>query len=134
MLNNCRYPVVDITGLEYGYDGVPQSVRARTFAVRFSNTGAELHEILLLKITQNQSLQHVLHRGGDAVKENGLRSISSIYASPGESNVGFFEVTKPGRYVMACLIPQGTSSREQHGKGDPHIGLGMFAEFSVEPA
>jgi hypothetical protein len=134
MLNNCRYPVVDITAMEYQYDGVPQSVRTGTFAIRFSNLGAELHEILLLKIADDQSLQQVRRGGGDAVKEKGLKSISGMHAPPGESTVGFFEVAKPGRYVMACLIRQGTSSREQRGKGDPHVELGMFAEFSVDRA
>jgi hypothetical protein len=59
--------------------------------------------------------------------------------------IGDGTVTEPGRYVVACFIPQGADPQEymeaaqqstegppQVEGGPPHIALGMYAEFTVE--
>jgi hypothetical protein len=49
---------------------------------------------------------------------------------PGHSDTTFIRMDR-GLYVVACLVPQGTT-QDTEGSGPPHHALGMVAEFTVE--
>ncbi len=59
----------------------------------------------------------------------------AAFAAPGEHDVTFAQL-EPGRYVMLCFIPTGTTSMEMlDGEtppdGAPHFTQGMVHEFEV---
>jgi hypothetical protein len=83
-------------------------------------------------INNTQSLEQVQTSSNDARAREDLKLLGSIDTAPGASAVGLFMLTKPGRDGMACFIPQGTTSREQHGNSRRHVELGMLAELTVE--
>jgi uncharacterized cupredoxin-like copper-binding protein len=65
----------------------------------------------------------------DAQKEVVLTSVEEISTNPGNAETEFMSLI-PGRYGVACPVPQGSTSTAD-GTGQPHAALGMVAEFTV---
>jgi hypothetical protein len=131
MLAECGYEQLEATGVNYEYEGLPDTVPAGVVAVTFSNEGDELHEIGLARINDDvtQPVEALL-----ALPEEQILTMiefkGAAFAAPGETDTTFVRL-EPGRYGAACMIPQGTT-HDTEGTGPPHFTLGMFAEFTVE--
>jgi hypothetical protein len=131
MLAECGYEQLEATGVDYEYEGIPDTVGSGVVAVTFTNEGDEMHEIGIARINDDvtQPIQEVL-----ALPEEQLFSSIELtgfaFAPAGESDTTFMRM-EPGRYGAACFIPQGTT-HDTEGSGPPHFTLGMFAEFTVE--
>jgi uncharacterized cupredoxin-like copper-binding protein len=131
MLAECGYEQLEATGVNYEYEGLPETLGAGTVAVTFTNEGEELHEIGMARINDDVTLpvEQVL-----ALPEQELfgsiQFTGAAFAAPGESDTVFLRL-EPGRYGVACFIPQGTT-HETEGTGPPHFTLGMFAEMTVQ--
>ncbi|MFD2092331.1 hypothetical protein [Blastococcus deserti] len=130
MLAECGYEQIEATGVNYEYEGIPETVEAGVVAVTFTNEGDELHEIGIARINDDvtQPVQELL-----ALPEEQLMSMitftGAAFAEPGGSDTTFLRL-EPGRYGAACFIPQGTT-HEHEGDGPPHFTLGMVAEFTA---
>ena len=152
-------PVVEVTGVEYAYQGLPTSLPAGT-ALGFTNAGAELHEMVLLRIGDDttESLEELLAmeaEGRDPMEEGLVEFVGGmpLFAAPGTAAEGTLPLDIEGRYVVLCFIPQGTtdmSALEFMGPdadpaaappevqeimaNPPHVALGMIQEFTVTAA
>ncbi len=131
MLAECGYEQLEATGVNYEYEGLPETLPAGTVAVTFTNEGDELHEIGVARINDDVTLpvEQVLAMPEEQVFSM-ITFTGAAFAAPGESDTTFLRM-EPGRYGAACFIPQG-STHETEGTGPPHFTLGMFAEFTVE--
>jgi hypothetical protein len=131
MLAECGYEQIEATGVNYEYEGLPDTVPAGVVAITFTNEGDELHEIGLARINDDvtEPVEQLL-----ALPEEQVFSMLELkgftFAAPDESETTFIRM-EPGRYGAACFIPKGTT-HEHEGDGPPHFTLGMFAEFTVE--
>lgn len=131
VIESCGVESYDVTMVDYGFEGIPETVPAGPSAFAFENTGKEQHEFILL-------------RKKDGVTE----SVEELLALPEEEamtkatfvNAGFADAggdgaliakLEPGDYVYACFIPVGTVG-EAEGDGPPHAIEGMAGEFTVE--
>ena len=131
MLANCGYDVIDVTGVDYEYEGIPDTVESGAVAVTFTNEGEELHEIGIVRI--NDDVTMPLAELAALPQEEAMSMIQfsgAAFAPPGESDTVFLRM-EPGRYGAACFVPQGTTL-ETEGSGPPHMTLGMLAEFEAE--
>lgn len=132
MLAECGFEALEATGVDYEYEGLPDTVTAGTVAVTFDNQGTELHEIVLLRINDDvtQPIEELL-----ALPEEEAMTMATpagfAFAPAGESDTTFMEL-EPGRYAAVCFIPEGTTSMDMPGMGAPHFTMGMFAEFTAE--
>jgi len=131
MLAECGYEQLEATGVNYEYEGLPDTVPAGVVAVTFSNEGDELHEIGVARINDDVTLpvEQVLALPEEQIFAS-LQLAGIAFAAPGESETTFMRM-EPGRYGAACFVPQGTT-HDTEGTGPPHFTLGMFAEFTVE--
>lgn len=131
MLAECGFEQLEATGVDYEYEGIPDSVPSGTVGITFANEGEELHEIGLARINDGvtQSLEELL-----ALPEEQLLTmvtpLGAAFANPGESDTVFMNL-EPGRYAAVCFVPQGTT-HDTEGSGPPHAMLGMVAEFAAE--
>jgi hypothetical protein len=131
MLAECGYEQLEATGVDYEYEGIPDSVQGGVVAITFTNDGDEMHEIGLARVNDDVTMpiEELL-----ALPEEQIFSMiefkGAAFAAPGESDTTFMRL-EPGRYGAACFIPQGTK-HDTEGSGPPHVALGMFAEFTVE--
>lgn len=131
MLAECGFEQIEATGVNYEYEGIPDTVPAGVVAITFTNEGDELHEIGLARVNDEVTtpVEELL-----ALPEEQLLSMiefkGAAFAAPDESDTTFMRL-EAGRYGAACFIPQGTK-HDTEGSGPPHFTLGMFAEFTVE--
>jgi hypothetical protein len=146
---------VDITAVDYDFQGVPDSVPAGTELSFTNGSDGEVHEIVLLRINDDETrsveeLAALPESESEALFTQGPPALVSI-ALPGEEGmavVGSPTVAEPGRYALFCFIPTGADPQayrdlfaappsDDEGPpdipgGPPHVTQGMFAELTVE--
>ncbi|MBN1092490.1 hypothetical protein JKP75_07890 [Blastococcus sp. TML/M2B] len=132
MLAECGFEQVEATGVDFEYEGLPDSVPAGVVAVTLTNEGTELHEIGIARINDDVTdpIEALLTLPEEEVfSKLELKGVTVV--EPGQSETTFLRMDA-GRYGAACFIPEGTMSTEMPGMGAPHFTMGMFAEFTAE--
>ena len=121
---------MQITGVDYGFEGVPETVAI----------GTEL------AFTNASDTEFTLALGDEAMASMTFTGVA--VAAPGEDGMvvdGDLTLTEAGRYVATCFIPVGADpdlvgqamegaegEQPDLGDGPPHAMEGMVAEFVVE--
>ena len=133
---------VTITGVEYAYQGVPESAKVGN-EVTFVNGGSEVHEIVAIR--RNEGVTTTLDELLAMPEEESNKLVSFLgvaVASPGETAPETITLDQPGSYIFICFIPVGTTELPSLAPGatpnesllpdgPPHFVQGMVAEFSV---
>jgi hypothetical protein len=135
--NSCGYRQLDVTGIEYEFQGLPKTVPAGEVAIRFTDNGAEFHELQVLRIKSKDSVKKL---AGLSEKELAKKTeeIGGTFAEQGQTSYTIAELSKPGRYVVICHLPVGSTSEEaaeEAGKKHDtksHAQEGMVQEIKVE--
>ena len=142
---------VEVTAVDYGYEGLPESVKAGTKLSLANASEAEVHELVAFRIPDDEerSVEELL-----ALPEEEQMALfqgppaAVILAAPASSEsiyaVGDGVLTEAGRYLVACFIPVGAdpeafmeaaaSSGDEPPEvegGAPHFTEGMWAELTV---
>jgi hypothetical protein len=145
---------VEITAVDYAFQGVPDSVEAGTTFTLTNDSEAELHELVAFRLPDDETRSaeelfsdpaNLESLGGDEGPPDAV-----LVAAPGSDMpgpvVGDGSFTEPGRYLMACFIPTGVDPEAylnapenpdgppqvEGADGPPHFTQGMYAEFTVE--
>lgn len=141
---------VDVTGIDYGYEGLPETVAAGT-EIAFSNVSqTEVHEFVALRLADDddRTAEEILALPPDELGPM-MAEVSSVIIAPPEADGMVVEGTaaleQAGRYVIFCAIPIGAdpdeylaAAAEAEGGppdvagGPPHFVEGMWAEVVVE--
>jgi hypothetical protein len=143
---------IEITGEDYGFQGVPETV-ASGAELTFTNTSeSEFHEMVVVRIVDGEErpLEELIELPEEE-SESLIEFQGVLIAMPGES--GFnpevegtsVAIGAAGRYAIFCFVPQGadpavvedamagaTEGPPDLGDGTPHAFLGMASEFRVE--
>lgn len=137
LLDNCDIETYEVEGFDYGYNNVPATPTAGQAAFRFTNTGDELHELVLFRINdESLTVQQLLEMPEEEAMAN-VTFAGDAFAESGDSDVLFTDL-EAGRYGVVCFIPVGTESvadlpdDESVANTPPHFTQGMVAEFTVE--
>jgi uncharacterized cupredoxin-like copper-binding protein len=126
-IDACDFETVAVTGVEYAFEGVPETVPAGTVAFAFSNEGEEEHEMILVKKADGatQSFEEIANLPEEE-SESLVEFKSATFAPPGGESSALAELDA-GEYAMFCFIPVGGAE-----DGPPHFTEGMLQEFTVE--
>lgn len=138
MVDNCGWETLEVTAVDYSFSGMPAEVTAGTYALGFSNDGAEVHEMAVVRI--NDGVTEPIHDLLALPEDEAMSKVANVggaFAFPGESDTTFVDL-EPGRYALLCFVPTGATpdmvealeSGEFEG-GPPHVMEGMISEFSV---
>lgn len=142
---------VEVTLVDYAFEGLPETVEAgTTFTVTNSST-AELHELVAFRIPDDEtrSVDELLalpQEEGEAALGGPPSAV--LLGPPGGGEqitaVGDGTLTEAGRYLVACFIPTGAdpqayleAAQASEGEppqvegGPPHFTQGMHAELTV---
>ncbi|MEM9034762.1 MAG: hypothetical protein AAGD18_09250 [Actinomycetota bacterium] len=141
--------VIEITGIDYGYEGVPEQIRAGSSIRLINASEVEVHEIVAVRLDDAEN-RPVSELAGVPPEElgsllDGLQTV--VVAPPVDSGFvveGDGTLSQPGRYAFFCLIPTGADPEEylaaaaeaaggppQVDGGPPHLVAGMYAEVDV---
>lgn len=140
---------VEVTAVDYGYEGLPATVAAGTTLNLFNESDVELHEIVAIRLADDDTRTvDELVQDPEALQALFPSVATVILAPPQEAGfavVGTGELTEPGRYIIICAIPTGAdpgeymaAAAESEGGppevegGPPHFVAGMYTEVVVE--
>ncbi|MGH9050071.1 MAG: hypothetical protein ACRDY4_10110 [Acidimicrobiia bacterium] len=131
--DNCGYQVVDVTGRDYEFEGIPRSLETGITLFKFTNEGAELHEIALARIKGDESVHELLELPEEEA-EGKVQPLGSAFASPGQSDFAYVNLKKAGNYAAVCFIPVGSTDEAaaESAEGPPHAVEGMATDFTVK--
>jgi hypothetical protein len=128
-----------VTGTEYAFEDIPETVEAGQTAITFTNQGGEEHQLVLIRVNDGvtASVEELAQLQEEAFSMIEVKGFAM--AAPGESDPGFVDL-EPGRYGALCFFPVGSTpevvaAAEEIGQeieGPPHFTQGMVAEFTVE--
>ena len=143
---------VEVTGVDYAFEGLPESVAAGTKLTLKNGSDKELHELVAMKLPDGEarSAEELLQLPEDQLGPLfGGPPAMVLVAPPGGAPmipaVGDGTLSEPGRYLIMCSIPTGADPQaymeaaqaSQGGPpevegGPPHFTQGMFGEVTVE--
>jgi hypothetical protein len=133
---NCDFETIDVTAREYEFEGLPDESRAGTILVKFTNEGAEVHELAMFTVNEGEerSLKELLALPEEEVEAVVTEVNGSAFALPGGTYYTTFDLVA-GRTAALCFIPVGfTQDALESGEepdGAPHFTEGMADEFEV---
>jgi hypothetical protein len=130
---------VTITARDYEFEGYEELAATGDYAVSFANEGTELHELVVMKIKDDEerSLEELLQLPEEEAQAAIEAEVGGSFACPGQTaDPVAFSVESPGRYIVVCFIPTGTlptttPEEFQNPQGPPHFVQGMAHEFTV---
>ncbi len=141
---------IEVSGLDYGYEGLPETISAGSEIVFTNDSSDEAHEFVALRLDEDddRTAQEILALPPEELGPL-LAGVSSVLVAAPRSE-GFLAegsaiLDEPGRYVVMCLIPTGAdpdeylaAAAEAEGGppdvagGPPHFVEGMWDELVVE--
>ena len=127
VLEHCGFERVDVTGVDYKFEGIPKKVPSGVAAFNFTNQSKdEDHEMVILRVNDNvhASAKKLLSMPEKKIQKKAT-FVGAAQAQPGQSQVTLPDL-ESGRYVVACFVNTGG---EKHGK--PHWMRGMYDTFTV---
>lgn len=142
--------VVEVTAVDFEFQGLPATVKAGTKLQIANDAPTELHELVAIKLPagEERSVEDLLALPEEEVGAllGGGPPAAVLLAAPGGEQiaaVGDGTLTEPGRYLVMCSIPTGAdpqayldaaaSGEQPEGvEGIPHFAHGMHAELTVE--
>jgi hypothetical protein len=132
-LDNCGWTTQEVSAKDYAFEGLPDEVPAGVTSFEFSNGGAEVHELILVK--KNDGVTDSAEDLLALPEEESMAKVTMLgepaFALPGESHYKVADL-EPGDYVAVCFIPTGMTGVDgPPPDGPPHFTHGMFAEFTV---
>jgi hypothetical protein len=122
--------LVHIDANEFAF-GVDTSTIVGTVAFEFSNVGKQHHELGIVRIPADANIEDLLQQAADSPDGEvaGVEFVGGTDADSGDTtNIVFIEPLAPGRYMMACFVPDETEGED----GTPHALKGMYKEFTIE--
>ncbi|WP_341250110.1 hypothetical protein [Euzebya pacifica] len=140
---------LELTAVDYAYEGVPGEVSVGTQLALVGAPDAEPHEAVVFRLAEDEtrSAQEILAEGGPDAPPPGEFAgvlIAPPGGAPGFAPEGPVVLDQPGRYLLVCFIPVGTTPdafaalAEDGGTaadlpetGPPHFTQGMAAELTV---
>lgn len=140
---------VEVTVVDYAYEGLPSSVEAGTTFTLVSGSDTEIHEFVAFRLPDEETRpvsELVMLPPDELLPALGGEPATVLLAPPGGDTipaVGDGTLSEPGRYAIICIIPTGADPAEYLEKaatsdgppdvagGPPHIVNGMFAELTV---
>jgi hypothetical protein len=118
---------LDVTGVDFGFDGLPDEIDAGRVAIRFTNgtVADEQHELVLMKKADGvtETAVELLDLPEEDLMSK-IVPVAVVFADEAGGESAALVDLDPGSYVAICMIP--TS-----GDGPPHAMNGMIADLEV---
>jgi hypothetical protein len=118
---------LDVTGIDFAFEGIPDSVDAGRAAIRFTNDTEhdEAHEMLVMKRAEgvDETVTELFELPEEELFSKVMPMAVAYADEAGGVNVALVDL-EPGAYIAICMIPA-------ESDGAPHAVHGMVDEFTV---
>lgn len=132
--DECGWRRVELTAVEYAFDGAPETVPAGIVSFEVTNEGDEAHMVKIVRrndgvTTPFAELLALPEERQDELLE-GFEP--EDFAEPGDLAITVADL-RPGHYALVCELPVGTADLEAGlSDGATHASAGMVHQFTVE--
>ncbi len=120
---------LDVTGVDYGFEGLPAEVPAGMMALKFTNgtSSSEPHELIVLQRPPGDTtpIDEIATMSPDEVMAD-FPMVGVVFVDSPEGSSASFIDLPTGSYVAICTIPVGGAET-----GDPHAAHGMIAALEA---
>lgn len=142
---------LNISGIDYGFVGLPSASVAVGSSINFKNDSSkELHELVAMRLpdSEKRPVKDLLTLSdeelGEIISEEPAMVLIAPPTQPGFAVLGDGKFTQAGRYAILCFIPVGAdpaaymeaaqSGEQPEGVdgGPPHAFQGMIGEIIVK--
>ena len=143
--------VVEVSLVDFSFDGLPDTAPAGTRLTVVNDAEAELHEVVAFALPDDEERpvsELAQLDPGELIGALG-EPVTVLLAAPGGEQipaVGDGTLSEPRRYALMCFIPTGADPQEyleaaadpdlegppQVEGGPPHFVHGMYAELIIE--
>jgi hypothetical protein len=135
VFTNCGWQSAEVDMSEYAFTGLPKSFTTGPVAIKLTNSGAEVHELQVLRIKSSKDKLKKIVNLPEKKARKKVEILGNGFALPGETGYAFLDFTKSGNYGGVCFVPVGsTPDAEEGGDGPPHAHEGMIEAFKVTKA
>lgn len=143
--------VITVEMVDYGYGGLPDTMRVGSRLEVTNSSETELHELVAIRLPDDEtrSVGELLSLPPEEIAPlMAAMPAAVLLAAPGGgpqiAAVGDGRLTEPGRYAIICAIPTGAdpaayleAAATSEGPpdvpgGPPHFVSGMYGELVVE--
>jgi hypothetical protein len=120
---DCSFEQVDVTGLDFSFEGIPDEIEAGDVAFQFTNDGVEPHEMAIARINDDTDLTideilELPRREAEAL----ITEEGGTFAEAGDTDYSITNL-ESGNYAMLCFV--------ETDDGVPHVVEGMVFPFEV---
>jgi ABC-type glycerol-3-phosphate transport system substrate-binding protein len=116
--------VIDVTAVDYKFEGLPDTLEKGPVTVNFSNEGKEAHMMVFGKVNEGYTLDDVIKAQGEDGTATQVGVITPVEPGADSTTPIKGEITQPGHYFMLCPL------KTKDGKN--HFELGQEYEFDVQ--
>ncbi len=120
---------LDVAGIDYGFEGLPEEIDAGRVAIRFTNETEhdEPHELVLFRRLPgtDEPVEDLLALPEEEAMAKVAMAGVVFADAPGTEATSMLDL-EAGEYVAVCFIPTGGGE-----DGPPHFMSGMVAELTV---
>lgn len=124
---------LDVTGIDYAFEDIPDQIDAGRVAIRFSNDSAanEPHELVLATGADGQSAADLAALPIDQLFQQ-ARPLAVAFTTGPDTHATTLVDLEPGEYLVICTLPVGGFAEGQDGPpADPHSHHGMVTTLTV---
>lgn len=124
----------DVDGIDYAFDGLPDTVEAGRIAFRLRNASesAQPHEVLVVAGADGQSADELRELPMEELMQQARPVGVAFVDTPGASSTTLVDLG-PGSYLVLCTLPVAPGGDAGGGAGplDSHADHGMVATLTV---
>jgi hypothetical protein len=126
LYDGCDANRLEVTGVDYAFQGLPSELPAGPTSIAFTDGGTEEHEIMIVKAAEGDdiTLDQLLALPPDEAFAR-VQPVTVTWGAPGETGYTAVDL-EPGTYFALCNIPMGGAP-----EGAPHHTAGMKQTFVV---
>ena len=140
---------VEVRAVDYGFEGLPETVAAGSTFTMVNESSVELHELVAIKLPdgEDRTADELVKLPPDELAAF-FPMVETVVIAPPEADgfvvEGTGALSEPGRYLIICAIPTGANPDEymaavaeaeggppQVAGGPPHLAMGMYGEVTV---
>lgn len=141
---NCRWTSQEVTGVDYAFQGIPQTIQGGVVSFEFAVAAdaKEVHELVIVR--KNPGVTESFEQLLQLPEEQAMAKTTSVGGveplPPGEDGYSVAKL-EPGQYLAACFLPVGATpalfeqveaGQAQPPEAPPHaVARGMRTEFTV---
>ena len=124
---SCGWASAEVTGVEYTFEDLPDTLAAGPTGVVFTNGGTEPHEMIVFAKSDGvtESFDEILQLGEEESASK-MTPVGGVGPTEPEASGSTFLALEAGEYMAICFLPVGGAD-----DGLPHFLQGMKQEFTV---